>query len=104
MFKASDFRAEIEKRATTYIARDKSGIRKAVLEFILKIKTVTVQQVFDFLSQKFTVTMKSVASMVGIIAARLGIISVRRERDGDLGVYDLKPQYVALVKRLVAGC
>ncbi|HJJ36177.1 MAG TPA: DUF2551 domain-containing protein [Methanocorpusculum sp.] len=101
MFTASDFKAEIEKRATAYLSRDKSGIRKAVLEFLLKLQSVTVQQVYSFLVQKFNVTLKSVASMLGIIAAKLGLLSVRRERDGDLGVYELKPQYVALVTRLV---
>jgi len=103
MFTASDFKAEIEKRATAYISRDQSGIRKAVLEVLLKLQSVTVQQVYSFLAQKFNVTLKSVASMLGIIAAKLGILSVRRERDGDLGVYELKPQYVALVTRLVAA-
>ncbi|HJJ54745.1 MAG TPA: DUF2551 domain-containing protein [Methanocorpusculum sp.] len=102
MFTASDFKEEIEKRATAYLSRDKSGIRKAVLEILLKLQSVTVQQVYLFLVQKFNVTLKSVASMLGIIAAKLGILSVRREHDGDLGIYELKPQYVALVTRLVA--
>ena len=103
MLTASDVKAEIERRATMYLSRDKSGIRKAVLEFVLKIQSVTVQQVYEFLSTRFTVTMKSVASMLGIITAKLGILSVKRERDGDLSVYEIKPQYVAMVTRLVAG-
>ncbi|CAJ0596548.1 unnamed protein product [Cylicocyclus nassatus] len=45
----------------------------------------------------------SVASMLGIIASKLGILSVRRERDGDLGIYELKPQYVSMVTRLLTA-
>lgn len=103
MFTALDFKEEIEKRASAYLSRDTSGIRKAVLEFVLKIKSVTVQQVYDFLSSKYAISLRSVASMLGIIASKLGILSVRRERDGDLGIYELKPQYVSMVTRLLTA-
>ena len=101
MFAASDFKAEIEKRIQNYLSRDASGIRKALLEFLLKIKTVTVNQVYIFLSEKFTVSLRSVASMLGTMSAKLGILSIRRERDGDAGVYELRPQYIGLVERLL---
>ncbi|HJJ31654.1 MAG TPA: DUF2551 domain-containing protein [Methanocorpusculum sp.] len=103
MFTASDFKAEIEKRIQNYLSRDASGIRKTLLEFLLKIKTVTVNQVYSFLSEKFTVSLHSVASMLGTMASKLGILSIRRERDGDAGVYELRPQYAALVERLLSA-
>lgn len=101
MFTASDLKAEIEKRLQNYLSRDKSGIRKALLTFLLKVKSVTVNQVYTVLSSKFSVSMHSVASMLGTMASKLGILSLKREKDGDAGVYELKPQYAALVERLV---
>ena len=101
MFTASDLKAEIEKRLQNYLSRDTSGIRRELLAFLLKLKTVTVNQVYTFLSEKFTVSLHSVASMLGTMASKLGILSIRRERDGDAGVYELRPQYIGLVERLL---
>lgn len=101
MFTASDLKAEIEKRVQNYLSRDTSGIRRELLAFLLKLKTVTVNQVYTFLSEKFAVSLRSVASMLGTMASKLGILSIRRERDGDAGVYELRPQYIALVERLL---
>lgn len=101
MFTASDLKAEIEKRLQNYLSRDTSGIRRELLAFLLKLKTVTVNQVYTFLSEKFTVSLHSVASMLGTMASKLGILSIRRERDGDAGVYELRPQYITLVERLL---
>ena len=101
MFTASDLKTEIEKRLQNYLSRDTSGIRRELLAFLLKLKTVTVNQVYTFLSEKFTVSLHSVASMLGTMASKLGILSIRRERDGDAGVYELRPQYITLVERLL---
>ena len=102
MFTASDLKAEIEKRLQNYLSRDKSGIRKALLALLLKMKSVTVTQVHSLLSSRFAVSMRSVASMLGTMAAKLGILSVKREKDGDAGVYELKPQYASMIEHLVS--
>ena len=103
MFQASDLKAEIEKRVQNYLSRDASGIRRELLALLLKVKTVTVNQVYAFLSEKFAVSLHSVASMLGTMASKLGILSIRRERDGDAGIYELRPQYISLVERLLAA-
>jgi len=41
--------------------------------------------------------------MVGIIASRLGILHVIREKDGTCSIYQLKEQYVEMVRGAVAG-
>ena len=102
MFTASDLKAEIEKRLQNYLSRDKSGIRKALLSLLLKMKSVTVTQVYNMLSSKFTVSMRSVASMLGTMASKLGILSVKRERDGDAGIYELRPQYASMIEHMVS--
>ncbi len=64
---------------------------------------MTVPQIHEALSTKFDVTYHSVASMVGIVASKLGILSTHKMKDGSLGVYELKAQYVDLVEQVVAS-
>jgi len=101
MITASDLKREIEVRLTTYLSRDKSGIRATLLRLLVKMKSFTVNTIHEKLSEKFSVTLHAVASMIGTIASKFGILSVKREKDGDLGIYELKPQYSELVEKLV---
>lgn len=98
-----DLKKEIETRLRSYLSRDKSGIRKALLSLIVKTKTLTIPQIHAKLSTAFHVSYHSVASMVGTIASKFGILSMKKEKDGDLGVYELKPQYAELVERVIAS-
>ncbi|MCK9314409.1 MAG: DUF2551 domain-containing protein [Methanocorpusculum sp.] len=103
MLSASDLRKEIERRLRSYLSRDKSGIRKALLSLLMRTKTMTVPQIHEALSSKFEVTYHSVASMVGIVASKLGILATHKTKDGALGVYELKEQYADIVERVVAS-
>lgn len=102
MISPSDLKKEIEERLRSYLSRDKSGIRKALLSLIVKVKTVTVPEIHAALSANFSVSIHSVASMVGTIASKFGILSMKKAKDGDLGVYELKPQYAELVERVIS--
>ncbi|MEA5085982.1 MAG: DUF2551 domain-containing protein [Methanocorpusculum sp.] len=101
MLSPTDLRKEIERRLRSYLSRDKSGIRKALLHLLIRAKSLTVPQIHEALSAKFDVTYHSVASMVGIIASKLGILSTHKTKDGALGVYQLKEQYAQLVEQVV---
>ena len=103
MITPSDLRKEIEERLRSYLSRDKSGIRKALLGLIVKMKTATVPEIHATLSATFSVSIHSVASMVGTIASKFGILSMKKAKDGDLGVYELKPQYAELVERVISS-
>ena len=103
MLSPSDLTKEIETRLKNYLSRDKSGIRKALLSLIVKIGTVTVAQLHEALSKTFDVTYQSVASMVGIISSRFGILSQIKERDADLATYKLKDRYAAVVERVISA-
>lgn len=103
MLSPSDLRKEIERRLRSYLSRDKSGIRKALLRLLIRSKSLTVLQIHESLSAKFDVTYHSVASMVGIVASKLGILSTHKTKDGALGVYELKEQYAQLVEQVVAS-
>ncbi len=98
-----DLKKEIESRLRSYLSRDKSGIRKALLNIIVNVRSVTVPQIHEKLSKTFSVSYHSVASMIGTIASKFGILSTKKEKDGDIGTYELKPQYAELVARVVAS-
>ncbi|MDO5844551.1 MAG: DUF2551 domain-containing protein [Methanocorpusculum sp.] len=103
MLSPSDIRNEIEKRICNYLSRDKSGIRKALLKLIIKAKTVTVPMLHEILSKTFDVSYHSVASMVGIISSKLGILAVKKANDDAIGVYELKTQYADIVEKAIAS-
>ncbi|HJJ47026.1 MAG TPA: DUF2551 domain-containing protein [Methanocorpusculum sp.] len=100
MINASDLKKEIEARLTAYLSRDKSGIRAMLLKLLVKLKSFTVNTIHKILSKKFSVSFHSVASMIGNLASKFCLLSVKRTKDGDLGVYELKPQYYELVIRI----
>lgn len=98
MLSPSDVRKEIETRLRKYLSRDKSGIRKELLNMFVKLKSLTVAQIHEKLSEKFEVSYHSLASMVGTIASKLGILSTRRSPDGTTGIYEVKEQYVDVIE------
>ncbi|HJK06117.1 MAG TPA: DUF2551 domain-containing protein, partial [Methanocorpusculum sp.] len=61
-----------------------------------------VAQIHEKLAEKFSVSYHSVASMVGTIASKLGILSTRRNPSGTLGVYEVKEQYVDVIEQAIA--
>jgi hypothetical protein len=91
----------IETRLKNYISRDRTGIRREMLKLFLRIKSLTIPQVFEYLQQRFAISYHSVAAMVGIIASRLGILHVNRNRDNTTSVYELKEKYLDIVVRII---
>lgn len=102
MLSPSDLRKEIENRLRKYLARDKSGIRKELLSLFVRAKSLTVAHIHEKLAEKFSVSYHSIASMVGTIASKLGILSTRRSPDGTTGVYEVKEQYVDVIEQAIA--
>ncbi|HJJ88920.1 MAG TPA: DUF2551 domain-containing protein [Methanocorpusculum sp.] len=102
MLSPSDLRKEIENRIREYLARDKSGIRKELLSLFVRVKSLTIAQIHEKLSERFNVSYHSIASMVGTIASKLGILSTRRVPDTTIGVYEVKEQYVDVIKQAIA--
>lgn len=96
----ADFKKEIEARLKKYLSRDSTGIRHEVLAFFVRIKSATIPELYTRLSETFAISYHSVASMVGIIASRMGILHVKRE-DGANAVYQIKEEYVCMVAHLL---
>ena len=92
----------IEGRLLSYLHRDKTGIRREVLRILLRIRQTTIADILADLKEQFTVSFHTIASMVGIIASRIGILKVSRNTGG-VTTYELREKYTAMVVRLVGA-
>jgi len=99
----SEIKKDIEVRLTGYLSRDRTGVRRELLALFLKIKSMTIPQIYESLRTRFVVSYHSVASMVGIIASKIGILRVIRNADGTNTLYELREKYIDLVQRIVAN-
>ncbi|MDD1678587.1 MAG: DUF2551 domain-containing protein [Methanomicrobiales archaeon] len=98
-----DFKGQIYRRLKEYLSRDRTGIRRALLALFIRMKIWTIPQIFEQLKQHFTISYHSIASMVGIIASRIGILRVRKSMDSNNTFYEMKEQYLDLVSGLVTS-
>jgi hypothetical protein len=93
----------IEMRLRTYLSRDKTGIRRELLRLFVRIKSMKIAELVVELQKQFTVTFHAIASMVGIIASRIGILRVTKNEEG-VSSYQLKEKYVDIVVKIVGTC
>jgi acyl carrier protein len=93
----------IETRLRTYLSRDKTGIRRELLRLFVRIKSMKIAELVVELQKQFTVTFHAIASMVGIIASRIGILRVTKNEEG-VSSYQLKEKYVDIVVKIVGTC
>jgi hypothetical protein len=84
----------------TYLSRDRTGIRRELLRLFVRIKSLTIAELVALLQTQFAVTFHAIASMVGIIASRIGILHALRNADGS-NTYELKEKYFDIVVRIV---
>jgi hypothetical protein len=96
----TEIKRVIENRLRSYLSRDKTGIRREVLRLFVKTQSITIAEIVAELQKQFTVTFHAVASMVGIIASRIGIIRANRNTDG-VNRYEIKEKYVDIVVGIV---
>lgn len=93
----------IEERLRGYLSRDRTGIRHALLSLFVASRTMTIPIVYRELSDGYPASYHSVASMVGMLASRIGILRVRRSTAGEASVYELREQYLDLVTRVMTA-
>jgi hypothetical protein len=92
----------IESRLKNYLSRDRTGVRHALMQLFLRLKSLTIAEIYEVLARTFSISYHSVAAMVGIIASRIGILHVTKNREGSCGVYSLKEEYAGMVARIVS--
>lgn len=91
-------RQKIKRRLETYLELDIDGIRKFIIDILLKLKKVTVDQLYHEINRRFKVSYSAVASTLGYIHSKLGILHAYKESYKTPIVYSLKEEYIDLVK------
>jgi len=92
----------VERRLRSYLSRDRTGIRREVLRLFVTTRSLTIAELVAKLKRQFAVTFQAIASMVGTIASRIGIIRATRTSDG-VHNYGLKEKYVGIVVGIVGA-
>lgn len=90
-------RLRIKLRVEEYLKLDIDGIRKFILDILLRLKKVTVDQLHIELNEKFKVSYSAVASSLGYIHSKLGILHAYKESYKTPIVYSLKEDYVDIL-------
>jgi len=98
----AEIKRVIETRLRAYLSRDRTGIRREVLRLFVQIKSITIAELVTELQKQFVVTFHAIASMVGIIASRIGILRAFRNAEG-VNCYELKEKYVSIVVGIVGA-
>ena len=96
----SEIKRVVEGRLRSYLSRDRTGIRRELLRLFVRIKSLTIAELVAELQKKFVVTFHAIASMVGIIASRIGILRAIRNAGG-VNNYEIKEKYFDIVVRIV---
>jgi hypothetical protein len=91
-------RLKIKRRLEMYLELDIDGIRKSILDILLKLKKVTVDLLYNELNRKFRVSYSAVASTLGYIHSKLGILHAYKESYKTPIVYSLKEEYIDIIK------
>jgi predicted transcriptional regulator len=94
----SSIQSKIKRRLEKFIELDVNGLRRNVLSIFLKAKRITVDDLHTALTKKYDVSRSAVASMVGYIHSKLGILRAHKESYKTPTVYSLKEEYVDLIK------
>lgn len=91
--------SEVKERLKAYLKRDKTGMRRELLMFLLQGGKYSSSEIQDFLKSKgYEVSQKGVSAMIGFIGSRLGII---KREGGEKKRYFLKREYVQVVREIV---
>jgi hypothetical protein len=90
----------VETRLRSYLSRDSTGIRREVLRLFIHAGSLSIAELIAILRVRFTVTFQAIASMVGMIASRIGILSSTRTH-GCAHTYGLKEKYAGIVVKIV---
>ena len=96
-------RAKINARLEKFLEVDSSGYRRAILCIFIKVKKATIDELHEMLSTKYSVSRNTVASMVGYIHSKLGILRAHKESYKTPMVYVLREEYVDLLMKIVSS-
>lgn len=91
-------RAKIKRRLQKFIELDCNGLRSHILSLFLNLKETTVDELHSSITQKYDISRSAVASMVGYIYSKLGVLRSHKESYKTPIVYSLKEEYADMIK------
>jgi len=95
---------EISKRLKDYLATDFQGIRRIVLQAFVKMRSLTADTLHRILSERgFTITLKQVTAMLGVIHSKLGILHAHKNTYDAKYEYSLKEKYENMVTKALVS-
>src|SRR5665647_3790501 len=96
-------RAKINSRLEKFLEVDNSGYRRAILCIFIKVKKATIDELHEMLSSRYSVSRNTVASMIGYIHSKLGILRAHKESYKTPMVYFLREEYMDLLMKTVTS-
>ena len=96
-------RAKIKSRLEKFLEVDSNGYRRAILCIFIKVKKATIDELHEMLSSRYNVSRNTVASMVGYIHSKLGILRAHKESYKTPMVYLLREEYIDLLMKIVSS-
>mgnify|MGYP000164868390 CR=1 FL=1 len=94
----SSIRSKIKRRLEKFIELDANGVCSNMLYVFLKVKKATVDTIYETLVKKRDISRSALASMVGYIHSKLGVLRAHKESYKTPIVYSLKEDYVDMIK------
>jgi len=96
-------RSEILGRMVSFLNLDPDGLRRVVLESIVEAREFTVASLHEIVSKRYSVSRKVVASMIGYICSRLGILHVNKKSYRAPKTYLLRDEYADIARAVLAN-
>ncbi len=95
--------SEIMSRLLHFLDMDADGMRRFILQSIVEVGEFTVNSLYDTVSPRFDVSKKVVASMIGYICSRLGILHVIKRSYRSPKTYMLRKEYADIARLVLLG-
>lgn len=96
-------RTEICSRLIRFLAMDTDGLRRFILQSIVEANEVTVISLYTTVTERFEVSQRVVASMIGYICSRLGILHVSKASYRSPKIYSLREEYADLARSVLSS-
>ncbi|MCD4730116.1 MAG: DUF2551 domain-containing protein [Bacteroidales bacterium] len=97
----TSIRSKIKQRLRKFVELDVDGLRTHILSLFLNTKHFTVDELHSAITKRYDVSRSAVASMVGYIHSKLGILRSHKESYKTHIVYSLKEDYTDMIKTVL---
>jgi len=92
---------EVLIRLVRFLDVDAQGLRRFVLSWIVETREFTADSLYEIVSQRFEVSKKSIASLIGYISSHLGLLHVSKRSYRSPNIYMLREEYADLARAVL---